>query len=43
VQVFSIAVANVELTDALAQDLNVINSTLHFCRMFWVWTLAQFS
>jgi hypothetical protein len=36
VQVFSIAVANVELTDALARDLNVINSKLHFCRTFWV-------
>jgi hypothetical protein len=36
VQVFSIAVADVELTDALAQDLNVTNSKLHFCHSFWV-------
>jgi hypothetical protein len=36
VQVFSIAVGDIEFTDALAGELNAINSKLHFCRTFWV-------
>lgn len=36
VQVFSIAVDGVPLTDALARDLNELNARLHFCRIFWV-------
>ncbi len=36
VQIFSIAVDGIPLTDALARDLNEMNARLHFCRMFWV-------
>lgn len=36
VQVFSVAVADVELSDGLARALNEINCDLSFCRTFWV-------
>lgn len=36
IQVFSIAVDEADLTDALVHDLNEINAQLHFCRAFWV-------
>lgn len=36
VQIFSIAVDGVELTDSLARELNELNARLHFCRAFWV-------
>ena len=36
VQIFSVAVDGVRMTDALARDLNEINARLHFCRAFWV-------
>jgi len=36
VQFFSIALADVPLTDKLALDLNEINSQIRFCRAFWV-------
>jgi hypothetical protein len=36
VQVFSIAVDGLPLTDGLARDLNDLNARLHFCRAFWV-------
>lgn len=42
VQVFSAAVDDIELTDALARDLNEINSRLHFCRTFWVGSQVLF-
>lgn len=35
-QIFSIAVDGIQLTNALARDLNEINAGLHFCRTFWV-------
>jgi hypothetical protein len=36
VQVFSVAVDGTRFTDALARDLNEINTQLRFCRAFWV-------
>lgn len=36
VQVFSVAVDGVQFTDALARELNEINTRVHFCRAFWV-------
>jgi T3SS (YopN, CesT) and YbjN peptide-binding chaperone 1 len=36
VQIFSVAVDDVQLTDSLARELNDINGRLHFCRAFWV-------
>ena len=36
VQIFSIAVDDVQLTDSLARELNEINARLHFCRAFWI-------
>jgi hypothetical protein len=36
VQLFSIAVDGIRFTDALARDINEINTELHFCRTFWV-------
>jgi hypothetical protein len=36
VQIFSVAVDDVQLTDSLARELNEINARLHFCRAFWV-------
>ncbi len=36
VQIFSIALADVQLTESLAYDLNEINTQLRFCRVFWV-------
>ena len=36
VQVFSVAVDRIQFTDALARELNEINTHLYFCRTFWV-------
>jgi len=36
VQVFSVAVDGIQFTDALARELNEINTHLYFCRTFWV-------
>ena len=36
VQVFSVAVDGIHFTDALARELNEINTHLYFCRTFWV-------
>lgn len=36
VQIFSVAVDGTRLTDALARELNDINTRVHFCRVFWV-------
>ena len=36
VQVFSVAVDGMKFTDALARELNDINTRVHFCRVFWV-------
>lgn len=36
VQVFSVAVAGVPATAALLKELNAINSTIKFARVFWV-------
>ncbi|HEX9034411.1 MAG TPA: hypothetical protein VF834_21410 [Streptosporangiaceae bacterium] len=36
VQIFSVAVDGIQLTDALARELNDINTRVHFCRVFWV-------
>ena len=36
IQVFSVALAEVEATPKLFEELNNINTQLHFCRCFWV-------
>lgn len=36
VQIFSVAVDGIRITDALTRDLNEINARLHFCRAFWI-------
>lgn len=36
VQVFSVAVAGIRPTAALLKELNAINSTIRFARVFWV-------
>ena len=36
VQIFSVAVDRIQFTDALARELNEINTHLYFCRTFWV-------
>lgn len=36
VQIFSVAVDGIRLTDPLARELNDINTRVHFCRVFWV-------
>lgn len=36
VQVFSIAVSEIERSDPLLGVLNTMNTQLHFCRTFWV-------
>lgn len=36
VQIFSVAVDGIKFTEALAAELNEINTHVHFCRAFWV-------
>lgn len=36
VQIFSVAVDGIPLTDALTRELNDLNTHVHFCRVFWV-------
>jgi hypothetical protein len=36
IQVFSVAIDDVTFSQALACDLNTMNTQIHFCRVFWV-------
>ncbi len=36
VQVFSVAVSDIDCSDPLLLALNEVNAQLHFCRIFWV-------